>query len=86
MELKISEIRKICNLCECRVDLFKFLSDSEVKEYLDVADGNSSCHLILANGIEVTQALVDAQQRLYDDLDLYIKFLQELVKYRPLSF
>lgn len=86
MELKISEIRRLCNLMDCKVDLFNFLSDSEVQQYQRAANGNLSCRLMLDDGVEVTQSLVDAQDRFYDDLDLYIKFLLELAKFRPLPF
>lgn len=86
MELKISEIRRLCNLFGCKLSFFQFLSDYEVNQFHNYSSGDSSDCLVFDDGLEVTHSLVSDQQRLYDDLDLYIKFLQELAKYRPLPF
>ena len=86
MVLKISEIRKLCNLWDCRIEFLKFLSDSEVGDFLSFSKDNPSARYVLDDGTEISRPLVDAQQRLYDDLELYIKFLQELAKFRPLPF
>lgn len=86
MDLNISEVCKLCNLMDCKVDFLKFLSDSDVNRFREFSSGNPSSSLLLEDGLEVTQDLVDSQQRFYDDLDLYIKFLQELAKFRPLPF
>lgn len=83
MELKISELRLLLN--SFSMDFSKFLSDSEINKFHEIADSSGSS-VLLSDGVEIDSFLVNSQQVLYDRLSLFIKLLQELDKNRPLPF